>query len=466
MTVPKSSANLTAILILGFSTMRITKIVLFILLVFTLSACGKNPLVSPISDLPQPQQAESYITDPRSQAPLMTKQAQMAEADQYRQKFFSPWDKNRDFRYFDRKKRISIAREQNKTLRSLVTRKNYGANFHVLSSDWINNIASNMGMSSFPNTNLSAIIVHNTPLRALPTLEPAFNNYNLPGEGFPFDNLQYQALWVGTPVHVSHISRDGAWALVVASTMYGWVNINDLAYVNPKFIKQWRKAPLVAITKNHTSVHDQNGKFRFDGRIGMLLPRNKSGVLIPVADMNNNAVIRTARISPSAYVNFPTPITKQRFVQLINELLGEPYGWGGLYGYRDCSQTLMDIYTPFGIWLPRNSRAQLSTRPHVDLRSMSKKEKQEYIAKHGKPLLSLIGLPGHVTLYIGQKNNLGYVFHDFWGLRTKDIFQNVGRGVVGQTVITPVTFGSGIPNVDYTLIEAVTTMTYMDSPIS
>lgn len=439
---------------------------IIILLIFTLTACSKNPLVSPVNNLPQPQRAEAYVSDSQSTAPIMSAQKQQTEVAQYRQRYFSPWDNSRDFRYFDRKKRISLVREQNNTLRSLVVRQNYGANFHVLSRDWVNNIAENMHMSTFPNANRSAVIIHNTPLRALPTLEPAFNNYNLPGEGFPFDNLQYQGLWVGTPIHISHISRDGAWVLVVAPTMYGWVNANDVAYVNPKFINQWRNSPQVAIIKNHTAIHDQNGKFRFDGRIGMLLARTGSTVLIPVADMDSNAVIRSARVNPSSYVSFPTPVTKQRLTSLINELLGEPYGWGGLYGYRDCSQTLMDIYTPFGIWLPRNSRAQLSSRPHEDLSGMSKKEKQDYIAKHAKPLLTLLGLPGHITLYIGQKNDQEFVFHDFWGLRTKDIFQNVGRGVVGQTVITPVTFGSGIPRVDYSLIDAVTTMTYMDEPIS
>ena len=42
--------------------------------------------------------------------------------------------------------------------------------------------------------------------------------------------------------------------------------------------------------------------------------------------------------------------------------MGVKYGWGGIDGGRDCSSTIKDLLTPFGIWLPRDSKDQYRRR--------------------------------------------------------------------------------------------------------
>ncbi len=41
--------------------------------------------------------------------------------------------------------------------------------------------------------------------------------------------------------------------------------------------------------------------------------------------------------------------------KIAKEFYNEPYGWGGKMMTRDCSAMTRDFFTPFGIFLMRNS---------------------------------------------------------------------------------------------------------------
>ena len=53
-----------------------------------------------------------------------------------------------------------------------------------------------------------------------------------PGEGFPFDYNQNSRLKINTPIFVSHLSKDKAWAYIQAAAFGGWVKIQDIAFVD------------------------------------------------------------------------------------------------------------------------------------------------------------------------------------------------------------------------------------------
>lgn len=57
-------------------------------------------------------------------------------------------------------------------------------------------------------------------------------------------------------------------------------------------------------------------------------------------------------------------------------MMGQHYGWGGMFGLRDCSAMTRDLLAPFGIWLPRNSVAQARTGSVLPLEGMSTAEKK------------------------------------------------------------------------------------------
>jgi len=75
-------------------------------------------------------------------------------------------------------------------------------------------------------------------------------------------------------------------------------------------------------------------------------------------------------------------------ISLVNRLVGAPYGWGGLYGNRECSATLQDLFRVFGLWLPRNSSDQAKAGQSIQLGGLSHAAKEELILRRGLPHLA------------------------------------------------------------------------------
>ncbi|MFW5791688.1 MAG: NlpC/P60 family N-terminal domain-containing protein, partial [Desulfohalobiaceae bacterium] len=82
-------------------------------------------------------------------------------------------------------------------------RELFGQNTRRRSPEWFQELVRNSAPGSYPNADFRAVTVNHADLRVMPTHEPAFNDFALPGEGYPFDMFQNSVLWAGTPVHVS-----------------------------------------------------------------------------------------------------------------------------------------------------------------------------------------------------------------------------------------------------------------------
>ncbi|ARD86128.1 hypothetical protein A3306_02600 [Rickettsia bellii] len=106
----------------------------------------------------------------------------------------------------------------------------------------------------------------------------------------------------------------------------------------------------------------------------------------------------------------PLDFTRHNMANLMSSLIGRPYGWGNMYFYNDCSAELKNLFTPFGIWLPRNSGAQAEFIKEnfyaVDMSAATSLERLSYLMKNGKPFLTIIHIEGYVFLYIGNYPNV------------------------------------------------------------
>jgi len=389
------------------------------------------------------QNPYNFVSKKQGHTALLSKSQQKRALRKFMEHYFSPWASP----YTDNHFRTSSA---NHYLRSLEAKQisyykrhpGWGENHHTNTHAWINKVINNVDIRTFPNKCRPAITVDNAYVRSMPTIVPDYNRFGAVGEGYPFDNFQTSVVWTDTPIFVIHLSKDGAWAFVATPSVTGWIQTKDLAYVSENFMHTWRKSNFAATIVDHFPIKDTAHIFRATAHLGSIFPlqsRQKSSykIAVPVKDLNGNAVVRPAIVSSKWIQAMPYAPTQYHIAGLIHEILGTPYGWGGLYYYNDCSSSLKNIFTPFGIWLPRNSKAQLNGGPTVSLQNDWPSERESYILKHGVPFMTLIYVTGHIMLYLGEKDGHVMTFQDVWALVSSDSHHHEGRAVIGKAVLMP-----------------------------
>lgn len=448
----KGGAFAARVNLLGLASMRSIPVsfrpravILGFCLSLLLSACAaKGPLVPPdppevrdVTDLPQDLFA--YL-GPDGGRSVFAPDVQAGMLRGFLTGHFAPWE------------RTSPPKDPGDAfwgLNHFAAKTVYGENLLRRSPAWMAEMRRLSRPEDFPNFGRPAVAVVHTSLRVLPTLEPAFLNRHLPGEGFPFDYLQNTAIWAGTPLYLSHLSADGAFALAHCRYASGWVPLADVAFAGPEFRKEFQSTPLVAVTRDRVPLADEHGLFRFEARVGMILPLVRASargyeVLLPIRDARGEAVTMRGLLPPSAAAPLPLPATAANLARVGDSMLGEPYGWGGMYGHRDCSALLLDLYTPFGLGLPRNSRQQGKAGEYISLEGLSDQDKETAILARGVPFASLLWKPGHIMLYVGELGGRAMILHDVWGLRTEERGRE-GRHIIGRVAVTTLTPGAELP---------------------
>ncbi|RUM45543.1 MAG: hypothetical protein DSY46_02670 [Hydrogenimonas sp.] len=324
----------------------------------------------------------------------------------------------------------------------------FGENRRPLPKERFNAWVNNANYHAFNRLKRHAIVIHPTSLRLFPTHRPIFYNPKLDGEGFPFDYNQNSAIKAYTPLIVSHLSRDGGWAFVQSPFALGWVPMRDIALISQQQIERIMKIPKVVLLQEHVPIYDHHQNFLFSAKMATLFPwiREESGfykILTPKKEKDR--LILQPSLLPKEWASpMPLPLSKPSIKRVALQLLGEPYGWGGMVEDRDCSAMTRDFFAPFGIWLPRNSRAQKGVGHVIDLSKKTAEEKERAIIQKAIPFQTLLYLPGHIMLYIGTINHKAYAMHNMWGIRT----QGNGRYIIGQAVITDLWLGNDLPTAD------------------
>lgn len=329
-------------------------------------------------------------------------------------------------------------------------RRGYAENLQPWDEDRWRTMVLNADWAHFPSLRMAALTVRATSLRLAPTALPRFERPDLPGQGYPFDLFQQTGLPLGFPLMLLHRTLDGAWYYAESSLACGWVAAEDVALVDQAFQNVWRALPLVAFTRDGVPLKDQNGTWLATANLGTVLPLNNDDgatlrVLTPVRDTEGRALLILSQVNKEQAVVMPLALTPRHMAAVGATLLGQAYGWGGLNGDRDCSATLRDLFTPFGLWLPRNSAAQAKNGQFVDLANETPDARESHILAEGKPFVTLLWLPGHIGLYVGEYQGQAAFFHNLWGVRTRDRDGREGRHVLGRAVITSTRPGRELP---------------------
>lgn len=329
-------------------------------------------------------------------------------------------------------------------------------------------IRANAGLGSFPSREgIPAITLRPTDLRELPTHEPRFTKPTPDPKSDPFDYIQYSFLPIGTPLFISHTTRDGRWHYAECPIAGGWVDAADVAIADEVFRQQWQTGQYAALIKDNVPLQGTGPKGSASkGGIGTVLPfvGKKGGrisVLVPIREADGTAGTAEITLPTSKAVLKPMPLTPGNVAAVGDAMMGQAYGWGGMFGLRDCSAMLRDLFTPFGIWLPRNSRSQAKSGAIISLAGMSPAEKESTILRYGEPFLSLIGMRGHITLYVGAWKSRPAIFHNVWGLRIIKDGNDDERFVIGRAVVTSITPGMELENLyrPITFADRIKTLT-------
>lgn len=401
-----------------------------------------------------PQDAAAYHALP-ADTPLLSPAEQASLYADFLKRHFAPWHRHQaetpaEWAFW------ALDRFDGKDI--------YAENTRRHDATWMAKMHAASRPASYPSMARKAITLEVTSMRALPSAKPVFYDFSQAGEGFPFDYNQNTLVPAGTPLLITHESADGRWVMAECRFAFGWIPARDVAYADASFRREFEAQSFAVFVKDDVPVHDAFGVYRLTASVGTILPvaghatEGPLTVLVPVRTADGQAIPVPARLARGVAVNQPLAPTPENFAAVANTVLGKPYGWGGMYEDRDCSALTMDLMTPFGIFLPRNSRGQARHGRFTAMDMMSPAARKSFIASAATPFLTLVRSPGHIMLYIGNYRGEPAVLHAMWGVKTSRHGKE-RRHVVGQAVITTLSPGRERADAPKLIIDGVTGMT-------
>ncbi|MFA6630297.1 MAG: SH3 domain-containing protein [Sulfuricurvum sp.] len=328
-------------------------------------------------------------------------------------------------------------------------RGGYGSNLRPVPPAWFEEIKDQSNFENYGTLNQKAIALKWMNIRAFPTEKPLYKNPDRPGDGYPFDLLQNSSVNYNEPIFISHTTKDGAWSYIFTNNASGWVKSDSVRMIDGATIAKIQRAEKVFIIEDNIPLYDTQNQFVVYSRVGMVLPLNRSENDTYYCDVytenNSSKVLSIAQTSAHLGVS---KLNKNDLITIGSQMLKNTYGWGGMYGERDCSSMIRDMYTPFGIWLPRNSSAQSHKGEIISFEGLNDDQKLALIKEKGIPFETIIYLKGHVLLYIGMYQESVLVMHNIWGVRTRDKQGAKGRHIIGKAVISTLELGSELDEFD------------------
>ena len=411
------------------------RLLTFLFLSIFIIGCGTKEIQPYVLNYPS-QNPMDYLSENKT----ISKTTQNRLKKDYLEHFFAPWDKA------PYETQESIAWITNMVSNNY----GYGENNLPNSKEEIESLLLNADFKNFPNKKIKAIITRSTNLRVLPTNKPRFYNPKKAGEGFPFDYYQNSAIYLGTPIIIRHYSLKKDWAYVESGFVSGWADVRDFVILDNKQIQNYKKQNFIVLDKDRIPLF-KGQNFIDNARIGMLLPyikEQKDSYILRIYQNNQgSAVPLRIKLSKQNASLFPKLFSTKEVALLSQNLIGEKYGWGGALENRDCSMFLRDILGNFGIYLQRNSQAQMRQKDFKEKKIYFEigENKFDEITKNAIPFATLLGMKGHIMLYLGQKDGQIFALHDIWGLKTLQNETQEGREIIGKIAITPLDFGKDHP---------------------
>lgn len=266
------------------------------------------------------------------------------------------------------------------------------------------------------------IMLQRTSGKLWPTNIPVMRT---PGEN-EFDGGMVSTLDFGDPVALLHTSRDFLWCYVQSENFGCWIPSESVAFGDIRTVRELtdKSSPLVAAGGRVTVYGSpQDGPAIGYLNMGGYLPIRSAGshfceVLVPGRGKNNELVEKCGYVRRSSDVSIGfLPYTARKIYQQCFLLYGARYGWGGMYDTRDCSSYIRDIFRCFNIRLPRNSASQARAATRVIPVEAMDRAARLTALRSVPGGITLLQMPGHIMIYLGEAGGKPYAIHDFWSWR-------------------------------------------------
>ena len=253
------------------------------------------------------------------------------------------------------------------------------------------------------------------------------------------ENLLQQTYFrLNEPVVVLWESADKEWYYVMANEFVGWIQSKDCALFESR--TQWSEyqsqEQFLVVTKDSKLNGISDNVFMStklylveDGEPHDLI---HGDYVVRVPHRGENGVVHysyTALSKEDSVHEGYLPYTVNNTLTLAFQELGDPYGWGGIDGKRDCSMYIKDIYNCFGFQMPRNSQVQMNfPEKRVKTSEMSVDEKGTLLEKTNPG--AILGFKGHVMLYLGKDNGQHYVISMLGSYIPETVTENFADHIV------------------------------------
>ncbi len=288
------------------------------------------------------------------------------------------------------------------------------------------------------------VTVRRTNIRTFPTSDESLSE----PDDKEFDLFQETAAGPAEPLLILHRSLDGSWCFVQIYNYCGWMPAADIAVAKDKesWLSYVDPAAYLVVTGNRLGLDFLPVELTMGTKVPLAGgweaaevgpgQANNYAVLLPERDPDGEMLTQTFLIPGGADVSVGyLPYTRANIIRQAFKILGERYGWGGMFNARDCSAFVMDVYKSFGLMLPRNGDEQeRSAGVTVSFEDLSTSQRYE--------LLDTL-LPGaslhtstHELLYLGKHEGLYYVIHDITSYG--DINRPNADGTLGKAVLNRV----------------------------
>jgi len=334
----------------------------------------------------------------------------------------------------------------------------YGKSRSPLGEFFWNELRNNLNQESIEKRHriLFGCIVKRTDIRVFPTEERSMStSYN--GE---FDRFQHSSISPGSPIAIYHFSKDKEWAYIQTHFIRGWVRMHDLAIAKEKGeVKDYEEAKdRLLVTGNIVSVFSDPSLRQpvFLAQMGDSFPllsipggdkMTNAFYIIHIPSRENNGSLTFKkgyiRTDEDVHRGF-LPYTQENVAHQAFKMLDHPYGWGDMFGGRDCSRFIMDLFRTFGILMPRNSKEQATIGTDLGLvEGKPIKEKRKKLDQ-AIPLATTLRLPGHIMLYLGKDKGKYYAIHSIWGIQKRVKSCPISEKIA-QVVVSDLSLGESGP---------------------